>query len=123
MTSATIYIVDEHESVCSALAERLGHATDVQVIGHSGVPEIVVSEVREAKPSIILLEVKRKDVMGLELLRQLAMLPHAPRLAVLTSYPTIWEEEAAARAGAEVYLLKDIDSEDLIDQIAKLAVG
>lgn len=121
MKSATIYIVDEHESVCSALAERLGHVTDLRVIGHSGEPETVVTEVRETKPSIVLLEVKRKDGMGFELLRQLAMLPHTPRIAVLTSYPTSWEEEAATRAGAEVYLLKDIDSEDLIEQIAILA--
>jgi DNA-binding NarL/FixJ family response regulator len=120
---ATIYIVDEHESVRSALAERLGHATDMQVIGHSGEPTIVIADVRKEKPSIVLLEVKRKDGMGLEILRQLAALPDPPRLAVLTSYPTDWEEDAATRAGAEVYLLKDIDSEDLIDQIAKLAVA
>jgi DNA-binding NarL/FixJ family response regulator len=122
LTQATIYIVDEHESVRSALAERLGHATDLRVIGHSGTPAVVVKEVRETKPGIVLLEVKRKDGMGLEILRQLAALPEPPRLAVLTSYPTQWEEDAATRAGAEVYLLKDIDSEDLIDQIVKLAV-
>jgi DNA-binding NarL/FixJ family response regulator len=122
LTQATIYIVDEHESVRSALAERLGHASDLRVIGHSGTLEVVVDEVRESKPSIVLLEVKRKDGMGLEILRQLAALPEPPRLAVLTSYPTQWEEDAATRAGAEVYLLKDIDSEDLIDQIVKLAV-
>jgi DNA-binding NarL/FixJ family response regulator len=122
LTSATIYIVDEHESVRSALAERLGHATDLRVIGHSGEPAVVVADIRKDKPSVVLLEVKRKDGMGLEILRQLAALPHAPRLAVLTSYPTEWEEDAATRAGAEVYLLKDIDSEDLIDQIVKLTV-
>jgi DNA-binding NarL/FixJ family response regulator len=123
VSSATVYIVDEHESVRSALAERLGHATDLRVIGHSGAPEVVVKDVTETKPSIVLLEVKRKDGMGLEILRQLAELPEPPRVAILTSYPTQWEEEAATRAGAEVYLLKDIDSKELIDQIAKLALA
>jgi DNA-binding NarL/FixJ family response regulator len=120
--TATIYIVDEHESVRSALAERLSHVADLRVIGHSGEPAVVIAEVREEKPSIVILEVKRKDGMGLELLRQLSNLPEAPRLAVLTSYPSDWEEDAASRAGAEIYLLKDIDSEDLIDQIEKLAI-
>ena len=122
LTQATIYIVDEHESVRSALAERLGHATDLRVIGHSGEPAVVIADVRKEKPGIVLLEVKRKDGMGLEILRQLAALPEAPRLAVLTSYPSEWEEDAATRAGAEIYLLKDIDSEELIDQIGKLAL-
>lgn len=123
LNSATIYIVDENERVRSALAERLGHATNLQVIGHSGTPETIMSEVETAKPGIVLLETKRKDGLGLVLLRQLAALPEPPRLAVLTSYPTNWEEEAATRAGAEIYLLKDIDSEDLIEQIVKLAVA
>ncbi len=122
LTQATIYIVDEHESVRSALAERLGHVKELRVIGHSGDPAEVIDEVSNEKPRIVLLEVKRKDGMGLEILRQLATLPDAPRLAVLTSYPTEWEESAASRAGANIYLLKDIDSEDLIDQISKLAV-
>lgn len=121
MTQATVYIVDEHDSVRSALAERLGHATAFRVIGHSGEATEVIADVRNQKPGIVLLEVKRKDGMGLEILRQLAALPEAPRLAVLTSYPTKWEEDAASRAGAEVYMLKDIDSEDLIDQIERLA--
>lgn len=118
---ATIYIVDEHESVRSALAERLGHASNLRVIGHADTPSNVLKDIEENKPNIVLLEVKRKDGMGLELLRQLAELPDRPHLVVLTSYPTEWEEKAAKRAGADAYLLKDIDSADLIDQIAKLA--
>jgi DNA-binding NarL/FixJ family response regulator len=121
LSQATLYIVDEHDSVRSALAERLGQATDLKVIGHSGEPAVVFDEVRKEKPAIVLLEVKRKDGMGLEILRQLATLPHAPRMVVLTSYPTGWEEDAARRAGAETYLLKDIDTEELIEHIAKLA--
>ncbi|TFH37813.1 MAG: response regulator transcription factor [Anaerolineales bacterium] len=122
MTSASVYIVDEHDAVRAALAERLGHASDLRVIGHAGKPDIVMAEVRKAKPSIVLLEVKRKDGMGLELVRQIAALAAPPRLAVLTSYPTKWEEEAALRAGADAYLLKNIDSKDLIDRIAQLAI-
>ncbi len=121
MEPATIYIVDEHESVRSALAERLGHVSELRVIGHSGTPGEVLGDVEESKPNIVLLEVKRKDGMGLELLRQLSELPDRPHLVVLTSYPTEWEEKAATRAGANAYLLKDIDSEDLIKRIAKLA--
>jgi DNA-binding NarL/FixJ family response regulator len=41
-------------------------------------------------------------------------------VAVLTSYPSTWERKAAQRAGAEAYLLKDIDSEELIRRICAL---
>ena len=120
MKAAKLYIIDEHPSVRSALVERLGRAANLQVIGHGGEAGAVVSEIRNHHPDVVLLEVKRKDGMGLEILRQLATLPRAPRLAVLTSYPTKWEEQAAMRAGANCYLLKDIDSEELIKTIENM---
>jgi DNA-binding NarL/FixJ family response regulator len=120
LNAAKLYIVDEHPGVRAALVERLGRAANLQVIGHGGEAALVVAEVKSGQPDVVLLEVKRKDGMGLEILRQLASLPKAPHLAVLTSYPTKWEEQAAMRAGAERYLLKEIDSEELIKTIANL---
>ncbi len=112
-----VYIIDEHAPVRSALAERLGRSATLEVIGHCGDLEQSIAEIKAGQPDLVLLEVKRKDGMGLELLRQLSGLPGPPRLAVLTSYPTRWEEDAAVRAGAEGYLLKNIDSEELIAKI------
>ena len=117
MDHVKVYIIDEHAPVRSALAERLGRSTKFEVIGHGGEVEQIMVEIEAGQPDLVLLEVKRKDGMGLELLRQIAGLPCSPRLAVLTSYPTRWEEDAAVRAGAEGYLLKNIDSEDLIARI------
>jgi DNA-binding NarL/FixJ family response regulator len=121
MGAARVYIVDEHAEVRLALAERLARASNLRVIGHSGNADEVMSSNRESKPDVVLIEVKRSDGMGLELLRQLSKLPHEPRVAVLTSYPSSWEQEAAQRAGAIAYLLKDIDSEELIRSISSLA--
>jgi len=66
------------------------------------------------------MEVKRSDGMGLEILRQLSTLTKAPRIIVLTSYPSLWERQAASRAGAFSYLLKDIETEELIHNITEL---
>jgi DNA-binding NarL/FixJ family response regulator len=121
VSHARIYIVDEHEEVRLALAERLARESDLQVIGHSGDAAEVLDEGLAQKPDVVLIEVKRSDGMGLELLRQLADLPHQPRVAVLTSYPSTWEQEAAERAGAIAYFLKDIDPDELVRSISSLA--
>jgi DNA-binding NarL/FixJ family response regulator len=121
MTAARVYIIDEHAEVRIALAERLASESDLQVIGHSGGAEEALNTGKEEKPDVVLIEVKRSDGMGLEILRQLATLPHQPRVAVLTTYPSSWEQEAAQRAGAIAYLLKDIDSQELVRSIASLA--
>jgi DNA-binding NarL/FixJ family response regulator len=116
-----VYIVDEHAEVRLALAERLARESKLQVIGHSGDASEVMDASLTTKPDVVLIEVKRSDGLGLEILRQLARLPHQPRVAVLTSYPSTWEQEAALRAGAIAYFLKDIDSEELIRSISSLA--
>lgn len=121
MPPARVYIVDEHQPIRTALAERLSRAADLQVIGHTGGWEDVIDEVRSLNPDVVLVEIKRSDGMGLELIRELAGLPGAPGLLVLTSYLSSWEEDAARRAGAASYLLKDIDPEELIRRISELA--
>ncbi len=120
MGLARVYIADEHDPVRSALADRLDRASNLTVIGHDSDAEQVLRDIRHHKPDVVLVEVKRSDGLGLEIVRQIAMLPDAPRPIVLTSYASRWEEEAAGRAGASLYLLKDIDSGELIRYISEL---
>jgi len=121
VVKARVYIVDEHDPVRLALADRLTRASQIRVLGHTGNADEALSEIRRTQPEIVLLEVKRSDGLGLEVLRQVAEMPNPPKVLVLTSYPTEWEAEAATRAGAHSYLLKDIDTEDLIRKIAEFA--
>jgi DNA-binding NarL/FixJ family response regulator len=121
LSETRLYIIDEHVTVRTALAECLDQATNLLVIGHAGDVKEVMRDVEEKKPDIVLLEVKRKDGMGLEILRSIVAMDYSPRIAVLTSYPTKWEEDAALRAGAVCYMMKDIDSEELIRMIEQCA--
>ena len=120
MCSSRVYIIDEHEAVRSVLAERLDKAGQLVVVGHAGDANQALAELRHAKPDVVLIEVKRSDGLGLELVRQVAGFATAPIVAVLTSYPSNWEEQAASRAGASLYMLKKIDTEELIRCITSL---
>jgi DNA-binding NarL/FixJ family response regulator len=121
VVKARVYIVDEHDPVRLALADRLTKAAQIRVLGHSGNADEAVAEIRRMQPEIVLLEVKRSDGLGLEVLRQVAEMPNPPKVLVLTSYPSEWEAQAATRAGAHSYLLKDIDTEELIRKIGEFA--
>jgi two-component system response regulator DevR len=116
-----LYIVDEHDSVRSALAEYLDRGSNLSVVGHAADVESALEEIARDQPGVVLVEVKRTDGMGLEIIRQISRLPDAPQLIVFTSYPTKWEKEAAVRAGASLYVLKDIKSDELIEHISELA--
>ena len=120
MCPARLYIVDEHDSVRSALADRLSSASELTVLGHSGDANQVLEDIQAEEPDVVLVEVKRSDGMGLEIVRQISGLSDPPCLIVLTSYPSEWEEEAANRAGATSYMLKDLDTEELIRYISEI---
>lgn len=119
MAGPRVYIVDEHTAVRTALAERLAQAASLDVIGHCERADQAILGVQETEPDVVLVETKRSDGMGLEILRQIASMPHAPVVFVLTSYPSQWERDAARRAGASRYLLKDIDANELIRLISR----
>jgi DNA-binding NarL/FixJ family response regulator len=81
----------------------------------------VLQDIQAEGPDVVLVEVKRRNGLGLEIVRQISELSDPPHLVVLTSYPTEWEEEAAVRAGATSYLLKDLDTEELIRHISEIS--
>ena len=112
-----IFIIDERESVRRALADRLGQTASVAVVGDSGDASRAVQAVHEGGVDVVLVEIKRGDGLGLELVRQSSASSPALRVIVLTSYPTDWEEAAAKRAGASAYLLKDLNTEELLRHI------
>ena len=69
------------------------------------------------KPDVVLLETKRADGQGLTALRRLTEQCPRTRIIVLTSYPDAEEQTEAGRIGAQSYILKDIDTSQLVREI------
>ena len=116
-----ILIVDDHAEVRRALKYRLNSTPDMQVVGDVGEAESAIGLARSLHPDVILVETKRTDGRGLELISWLAESGLGSVVVVLTSYPSEWERWAAHRAGAVNYLLKEIDSPLLFDRIRQAA--
>jgi len=112
-----VFIIDDHDAVRRALAARLNAEPGVCVVGEAADAEDGLLQVRSLRPDVALVETKRADGRGLEIVSWIAQSGIGARVVVLTSYPSEWERWAAHRAGAARYLLKDIGSPLLIDQI------
>ncbi len=67
-----------------------------------------------------MLDPKRADGRGLELLGRLAQASAGARVVVLTSYTSNWDRWTTHRTGAEYYLLKDIDTAGLVERLRAL---
>ena len=115
-----LFLIEEHEQVRAALAERLSNIEGVELVGQAGDAQEALREVERLRPQVILIESKREDGLGLELVRQAAHSAWNPQVVVLTTYEVPWERRAVRRAGAQEYLLKEIDSAELLKRIQAL---
>jgi two-component system response regulator DevR len=118
-----IFIIDDHDDVRRALTAHLNSAPGMVVVGDTAEAEDGLLKARTLRPDVVLVETKRADGRGLEIVSWIAQSGIGARVIVLTSYPSEWERWAAHRAGAARYLLKDIGSPLLIDQIRGAATN
>lgn len=123
MKKIRVLIIDEHPVVCQALAARLGIVPSLEVVGALSAIHDGVETVRNAMPDVVLLELKGKTEAGLEALAAIPeLMACSPGgVIVLTSYLDEAERKVALEAGARRYLLKDIDTLRLIDEIEAVA--
>jgi two-component system response regulator DevR len=117
MGPTRLLIIDEHRAVRQALVSRLQQTGRLQVVGSTGSTEEGLLQVEALRPNIVLLETKRSDGTGLETCRRIARSHPKTTVIVLTSYDDEDERQAAYMAGATRYLLKDIDSTQLVCEI------
>lgn len=121
MRRARVLIIDDHEAVRQALEARLRSTDEVEVVGCTGRWQEGVHLAVECLPDVVLLETKRSDGQGMAALRRLrAECPFAC-VVVLTSYPDPDERREALQAGAVRYLLKEIGSAYLVQEICAVA--
>ncbi len=116
-----ILIIDDHDDVRHALTARLSSAPGMAVVGETADAEDGLLKTRTLRPDVVVVETKRADGRGLEIVSWIAQSGIGARVIVLTSYPSEWERWAAHRAGAARYLLKDIASPLLIEHIRSAA--
>ncbi|MFJ4776405.1 response regulator [Streptomyces sp. NPDC088762] len=79
--------------------------------------------IRRERPDVVLLDIRMPDVDGLTVLRQIQSLPAPPHVAMLTTFDTDEYVLTALRSGADGFLLKDTEPEQLAQLVRTLAAG
>jgi len=117
MAPTRLLIIDDHDAVREALEAQLCAVAGVEIVGCTGCWKAGLQETARLNPDVVLLETKRSDGQGLEALRCLTeQCPHTS-IVVLTSYPDAEEQMEACRMGAVRYILKNIDTPQLVREI------
>ncbi|MEU6259422.1 response regulator transcription factor [Streptomyces sp. NPDC047043] len=117
-----VLVVDDEAMVRTGFRHILDTADDIEVVAAvSG--GAAVRTVREARPDVVLLDIRMPDVDGLTVLAELRRMQDPPVVAILTTFDMDEYVAAALRSGAAGFLLKDTDPEQLPYLIRSLADG
>lgn len=108
-----VLLIDDHALVRKGI-EALLQSRGVDVTGSVGSGKEGIIKAKELSPDIILLDINMPEMNGLDTLRLLRKEGVDIPVLMLTMSREEKDLESALRAGAQGYLLKDMDPEELV---------
>ena len=118
-----VIIADDHLVVRHGLRGFLETYADIQVVAGADNGVQAVALAREHVPDVILMDLLMPEMSGIEAIEQIMVFSPAIHIIVLTSYTEDEHLFPAMRAGAQGYLLKDVEPEDLVNAIRAAVRG
>ncbi len=121
--SIRILIVDDHEVVRAGLHTLLGAMTGLEVVGEATTMAEAVAQTLQLAPDVVLMDIRLPDGSGVDACRQIRAGCPDSKVLFLTSYADDDTVLAAILSGAQGYVLKDIDTQSLVEAIKTVSTG
>jgi two-component system nitrate/nitrite response regulator NarL len=120
-TRTAVVIIDDHPLFRKGVSDLVAMAPELVLVGEAGDGEEGVRVATQCRPDLILLDLNMKGMNGIQTLERLRRADLDARVVMLTVSDNEEDVIAALRAGADGYLLKDMEPEDILEQL--LAAG
>jgi DNA-binding NarL/FixJ family response regulator len=118
-----VFLVDDHEVVRRGVAEVLEDDPGITVAGEAGSVAEALARVPAVRPDVVVIDMRLPDGDGADLCRGLLERVPGLRCLVLTSYSEQDALDAAVRAGASGFLLKQVRGPALVSAVRTVADG
>jgi two-component system nitrate/nitrite response regulator NarL len=124
VSETSVLVIDDHPLFRKGVADLIGMEPALQLIGEAADGVAGVQLARELQPDLILLDLHMKGIDGIETLQRLrADDAIDARIIMLTVSDTESDVLAALRAGADGYLLKDMEPEEMLELLREATRG
>lgn len=117
-----IIVVDDHALFRAGLVSLLTSIPEFEIVGEAGDGEEALAVIAKEKPDVVLLDVNMPVMGGVEMVETLQDLDQ-PRVLMLTISKHDEDLFGAIAAGADGYLLKDSEPDELRRAINLVAEG
>ncbi|EED9660400.1 two-component system response regulator NarL [Salmonella enterica subsp. enterica serovar Hadar] len=120
---ATILLIDDHPMLCTGVKQLVSMAPDISVVGEASNGEQGIDLAESLDPDLILLDLNMPGMNGLETLDKLREKALSGRIVVFSVSNHEEDVVTALKRGADGYLLKDMEPEDLLKALQQAAAG
>lgn len=117
-----VLLIDDHTLFRLGLKNLL-ERSGIQVVGAASTGQEGLEIVHQLNPDVVLLDMRMPDMDGLEVLRQLRESGVTIPISMLTTSNEEHDLVESLRSGAQGYLLKDMDPEELVSALHKIVEG
>jgi two-component system nitrate/nitrite response regulator NarL len=117
-----VLLIDDHALFRFGLQELL-ERRGIQVIDALGESEAGIERVADTAPDVVLLDMRMPQLTGLEVLKRLRQAGQTMPVAMLTTSAEERDVIDSLQAGAQGYLLKDMEPDELIASLEEIVAG
>jgi|DewCreStandDraft_4_1066084.scaffolds.fasta_scaffold10981_4 two-component system nitrate/nitrite response regulator NarL len=119
----TVLVVDDHPLFRKGVVQLLAMDAGIRVVGEAGNKAEALRLAAQHDPDLILLDLNLKGESGIDILAALKEEDPSRRVVMLTVSDAPEDLIGAIRAGADGYLLKDMEPEDLLGRVRAALSG
>ena len=118
-----VFLIDDHALFRKGVGQIIGDDPSFKVVGEASSGAEGLELAQALTPDLVLIDLNMKGLNGIETLKRFKQGELKAKFVVLTVSDAEDDLLEALRAGADGYLLKDMDPEDLCANLKKVAEG
>src|SRR5919109_660353 len=123
MPPVRLLLVDDHALFREGLIALLAYQDDFSVVGEAEDAESALAQARALEPDIVLMDIELPGEDGVSATQRLKMEMPAVTVVMLTAHDDSQTLFEAIKAGAQGYLIKNMRSRELLEQLRVWAHG
>ena len=118
-----ILLVDDQKFVQLKLQEMLSAETDLQIVGVASDGETAIAQAESLQPDVVLIDIEMPKMNGIEATKIISQRFPECKILILSSHEQQEYVQKIIAAGADGYVLKSIQTEDLVLAICSVCRG
>ena len=123
MTKKTILIIDDHPLFRKGVRQLLGMDEQFEIVGEAADGMTGLDMIESLKPDMVLLDLNMEKMSGLDVLEEIKRRELDTEIVIVTVSNQDSDVARAIHLGADGYLLKDMEPEEILIKLGHVSAG